>query len=107
MFKNNLTLSTTSSHEVQKKLSNLYKKDHVQQRVKHEIPYDFDVTGAFYFRLSELGQHIGSRILDVLVVREKGLRREIRVLNILLFIKSVLWKVCQSTSTQSYLSQNP
>ncbi|XP_031565438.1 trafficking protein particle complex subunit 5-like [Actinia tenebrosa] len=43
-------------------------------------------------KLSELGQHVGTRILDVLVLREKGLKREVRVLNILLFIKSVLWK---------------
>ena len=44
-------------------------------------------------RLSELGQQVGSRVLDVLVLREKGMKREVRVLNILLFIKSVLWKV--------------
>ncbi|EDO27087.1 predicted protein [Nematostella vectensis] len=43
-------------------------------------------------KLSDLGQHVGARILDVLVLREKGLKREVRVLNILLFIKSVLWK---------------
>ena len=44
-------------------------------------------------RLSELGQQVGSRVLDVLVLREKGMKREVRVLNILLFVKSVLWKV--------------
>ena len=44
-------------------------------------------------RLSELGQQVGSRVLDVLVLREKGMKREIKVLNILLFVKSVLWKV--------------
>ena len=44
-------------------------------------------------RLSELGRQVGARILDVLVLREKGLKRETRVLNILLFIKSTLWKV--------------
>lgn len=43
-------------------------------------------------KLSELGQQVGSRVLDVLVLREKGMKREVRVLNILLFIKSVLWK---------------
>lgn len=43
-------------------------------------------------KLSELGQQVGSRVLDVLVLREKGMKREIRVLNILLFVKSVLWK---------------
>jgi len=32
-------------------------------------------------------------MLDVLVLREKGMKREVRVLNILLFIKSTLWKV--------------
>ena len=36
----------------------------------------------------------GVYVLEELV-KEKGLKREVRVLNILLFIKSVLWKVCQ------------
>ncbi|XP_022802207.1 trafficking protein particle complex subunit 5-like [Stylophora pistillata] len=48
-------------------------------------------------KLSELGQQVGSRILDVLVLREKGMKREVRVLNILLFIKSVLWKIFTET----------
>ncbi|CAH3179098.1 unnamed protein product [Porites evermanni] len=43
-------------------------------------------------KLSDLGQQVGSRVLDVLVLREKGMKREVRVLNILLFIKSVFWK---------------
>lgn len=47
----------------------------------------------FINRLSELGQQVGSRMLDILVLREKGMKREVRVLNILLFIKSVLWRV--------------
>lgn len=52
-----------------------------------------DVGVIFINRLSELGQQVGSRVLDVLVLREKGMKREVRVLNILLFVKSVLWKV--------------
>ncbi|KAK6179159.1 trafficking protein particle complex subunit 5 [Patella vulgata] len=43
-------------------------------------------------RLSEMGQHVGSHLLDVLLLREKGYKRELKLLNMLLFIKSNLWK---------------
>lgn len=46
-----------------------------------------------FIRLSEMGQHVGVRILDVMVLREKGFKREIKLLNMLLFIKANLWKV--------------
>lgn len=35
---------------------------------------------------------VGHRVTDLLVVREKGGKREIKLLNILLFVKSTLWK---------------
>ncbi len=41
----------------------------------------------------EMGQHVGVRILDVLLLREKGFRRETKLLNMLIFIKSNLWRV--------------
>ena len=41
-----------------------------------------------------MGHHVGVRILDVLVLRERGFKRETKLLNMLLFIKSNLWKVC-------------
>jgi len=47
----------------------------------------------FYYRLADLGQHVGTRILDVLVVRERGFKRETKLLQILIFVKSTLWKV--------------
>ena len=47
----------------------------------------------FPYRLSELGYHVGVRILDVLFMRERNLKRETKLLNMLLFIKSNLWKV--------------
>ncbi|XP_015275279.1 PREDICTED: trafficking protein particle complex subunit 5 isoform X1 [Gekko japonicus] len=43
-------------------------------------------------KLSELGQQVGARILDVLVMREKNGKRETKVINILLFIKVTVWK---------------
>ena len=52
-----------------------------------------DMKSYLVNRLSDLGQQVGSRVLDVLVLREKGMKREVRVLNILLFIKSAFWKV--------------
>lgn len=47
----------------------------------------------FCCRLADLGQHVGMRILDVLVVRERGFKRETKLLQILIFVKSTLWKV--------------
>nr|XP_054765346.1 trafficking protein particle complex subunit 5-like [Lytechinus pictus] len=44
-------------------------------------------------KLSDMGQHVGVRILDLLFIRERGLKRETKLLNILLFIKSNVWKV--------------
>lgn len=40
-----------------------------------------------------MGQHVGVRILDVLVVRERGFKRETKLLQILIFVKATLWKV--------------
>lgn len=44
------------------------------------------------FRLAEMGAEVGHRITDLLVVREKGGKRETKLLNALLFVKSTLWK---------------
>ncbi|KAK0167147.1 hypothetical protein PV327_004581 [Microctonus hyperodae] len=43
-------------------------------------------------KLSDLGADVGHRITDLLIIREKGGKREIKLLNILLFIKSTVWK---------------
>ncbi|KOC68852.1 Trafficking protein particle complex subunit 5 [Habropoda laboriosa] len=43
-------------------------------------------------KLAEIGAEVGHRITDLLVVREKSGKREIKLLNILLFIKSTVWK---------------
>lgn len=43
-------------------------------------------------RLSDSGKHIGCRMVDLIVNRDKNFRRETRVINILMFIKTVLWK---------------
>lgn len=49
-----------------------------------------------------MGQHVGQRVLDMLVLREKGYKRETKLLNILIFIKSNVWKV--ESSALNYLS---
>jgi hypothetical protein len=43
-------------------------------------------------KLHELGFQVGSRMLDLVFVREKAARRETKLLNVLLFVKSTLWK---------------
>ena len=39
-------------------------------------------------KLHDLGQQVGARILDIVFVREKAARRETKLLNVLLFVKS-------------------
>ncbi|CAH1773224.1 unnamed protein product [Owenia fusiformis] len=43
-------------------------------------------------KLSEMGQHVGVKILDIILIRERGFKREVKLLNMLLFIKSNVWK---------------
>lgn len=43
-------------------------------------------------RLSNAGKHIGVRMIDLIVNREKNFRRETRIINILMFIKTVFWR---------------
>ncbi|CAG9132614.1 unnamed protein product [Plutella xylostella] len=43
-------------------------------------------------KLSEIGQDVGTRLLDLYFVRERNSKREIKLLNMLLFVKSTLWK---------------
>lgn len=43
-------------------------------------------------RLSDAGKHIGCRMVDLIVNRDKNFRRETRIINILMFIKTVFWR---------------
>lgn len=43
-------------------------------------------------KLADFGEVVGSKMVDLLFVREKNSKREIKVLNILLFVKGPLWK---------------
>lgn len=43
-------------------------------------------------RLSDAGRHIGYRIVDLIVNRDKNFRRETKVINMLMFIKTVFWR---------------
>jgi len=43
-------------------------------------------------KLSDFGYTVGSRLVDLLYVKDRGNRRETKVLNILLFVKVNLWK---------------
>ncbi|KAJ1978635.1 protein particle complex subunit [Dimargaris verticillata] len=46
----------------------------------------------FEQKLNELGFGVGVRLLELTMWREKTIRREIRVLNILYFVHNVIWK---------------
>ncbi|XP_030768160.1 trafficking protein particle complex subunit 5-like [Sitophilus oryzae] len=43
-------------------------------------------------RLHELGQKVGLKLIDLYFIRERGGKRETKLLSILLFIKSTFWK---------------
>ena len=51
------------------------------------------LTTILCYRLAELGQHVGHRMVDVLCWRERATKRETRLVNMLLFIKNNVWKV--------------
>jgi len=40
-----------------------------------------------------MGKHVGVKMIDLIVLREKNYKREVKLLNMLLFIKSTVWKV--------------
>lgn len=47
----------------------------------------------FYnYRLHDLGKDVGVRLIDLYFVRERNSKRETKLINILLFIKTTLWK---------------
>lgn len=43
-------------------------------------------------RLQDAGKHIGYRIVDLITNRDKNFRRETKIINMLMFIKTVFWK---------------
>lgn len=46
-----------------------------------------------FFRLHEMGRSVGLKIIDLYFVRERNCKREIKLLNMLMFVKTTLWKV--------------
>jgi len=53
-------------------------------------------------KLHKLGMDVGSRLLDLYVFREKNSKRETKLINMLLFIKTTLWKVKDTEYPLSY-----
>jgi len=43
-------------------------------------------------KLADMGKQVGLKVIDLIVLREKNYKREIKLLSILLFIKSTVWK---------------
>ncbi|VDP19041.1 unnamed protein product [Soboliphyme baturini] len=43
-------------------------------------------------KLASLGSFVGSKLLDVIVLREKGYKREVKLLSMLMFVKTNLFK---------------
>lgn len=43
-------------------------------------------------RLSNVGKRVGSRMLELLTLRDKNSRREIKLNSMLLFVNTVVWK---------------
>jgi len=49
-------------------------------------------TRAHTIRLSDIGYSVGSRMLDLLVYRDKSTRRELRLVGMLSFVQTSVWK---------------
>ncbi|VDQ16003.1 unnamed protein product [Trichobilharzia regenti] len=45
-----------------------------------------------FFRLSDFGKAVGERMVDVVYARDKPQKRDIRLYNALIFLKSNFWK---------------
>lgn len=50
------------------------------------------LVGGFPSRLAEFGARVGVRMLELLVLREKNLRRETRIIGILSFIHTTVFR---------------
>lgn len=57
-------------------------------------------------KIHSLGYDVGSRLLDLYVFREKSSKRETKLINMLLFIKTTLWKVRRRKTISFENSQN-
>ncbi|KAI8991997.1 NO signaling/Golgi transport ligand-binding domain-containing protein [Mycotypha africana] len=52
-------------------------------------------------KLNEFGYRVGYRLLELLAWREKSAKREIKVINVLYFIHSTVWKALFNKSADS------
>jgi hypothetical protein len=43
-------------------------------------------------RLAEMGKQVGLKLIDLIVLREKNYKRDIKLLPVLLFIRTTVWK---------------
>ena len=50
------------------------------------------INHLIHIRLSEMGYHVGQRVVDILFIREKNYKREVRLINMLMFVKNSVWK---------------
>ena len=57
------------------------------------VSYRQGVPSAPVFRLADLGQHVGKSVADIHMYRDKGFKREVRLLRMLMFITTSVWKV--------------
>lgn len=44
-------------------------------------------------KLSEIGYNVGQRVVDLMLIREKNFKRETRLINMLIFIRSKVWQM--------------
>lgn len=42
-------------------------------------------------KLAETGYAVGQRVVDIMLIREKNYKRETRLINMLIFIRSKVW----------------
>lgn len=69
-------------------------------QTRYFIESDFEnKQWIFRFRLSNFGQHVGVRILDLYFLRAGKDKREVRLTPMLVFLQKVFWKVRQTNGS--------
>jgi hypothetical protein len=72
----------------------VYTVPELQTRSSTEQFYHFLIILIIYLfinRLSEMGYSVGQRVIDSMFIRDKNYKREIRLINMLVFIRTKVW----------------
>jgi hypothetical protein len=83
-------------NDLERRYSLTHSLTHSTWHASYEQPTNrtvrFDLINDIACRLCDLGASVGARLLDLLTYREKGTRRELRLVGMLSFVQTIVWK---------------